>query len=385
MARWICNWATLVVIAAGVYAGVAGFAVVGTRAQTQMPAPAPGQKAGDFFKNVTTSSLKEMNVDDFIASMGVISAALGMDCADCHPNAGTDKVNWVIDTARKRTARRMVEMVAAINRANFGGAQKVTCWSCHHGRDVPATSVALDKWYDAPNEEFDDLLRADENEPPVDQIFDKYLQALGGTAKLSTIRSFVATGTSVGFGQLGGNAAFTMYAKAPSQRTTKINYPDHPERPTSVWATNGPSAWIKTPRGLLQEYQVEGGELDGQRFEAQLAFPAQLKQALTSWRVGSMRTLGDTSYRVVQGNGPRGFLATLYFDADSGLLVRMVRYGSSPIGHVQTQVDYADYRDVAGVKFPFELKFSWLDGRYTAKIADIKVNVPIEDAVFGRP
>jgi len=152
-----------------------------------------------------------------------------------------------------------------------------------------------------------------------------------------------------------------------------------------VWATNGPSAWIKTPRGLLQEYQVEGGELDGQRFEAQLAFPAQLKQALTSWRVGSMRTLGDTSYRVVQGNGPRGFLATLYFDADSGLLVRMVRYGSSPIGHVQTQVDYADYRDVAGVKFPFELKFSWLDGRYTAKIADIKVNVPIEDAVFGRP
>ena len=76
---------------------------------------------------------------------------------------------------------------------------------------------------------------------------------------------------------------------------------------------------------------------------------------------------------------------TLYLDPDSGLLTRLVRYGSSPIGRVLTQVDYADYRDVGGMKFPFELKVSWLDGRYTAKITDVKVNVPIDEATFGRP
>ena len=63
----------------------------------------------------------------------------------------------------------------------------------------------------------------------------------------------------------------------------------------------------------------------------------------------------------------------------------MVRYGPSPIGRVSVQVDYADYRAVGGVKFPFEYKFSWLDGRYTAKLKEIKTNVVIDEAKFGKP
>ncbi|HWW86493.1 MAG TPA: photosynthetic reaction center cytochrome c subunit family protein, partial [Vicinamibacterales bacterium] len=97
----------------------------------QTVAPAPGKKAGEAFKNVTTSALKELSVDDFIASMGLISANLGLDCADCHPNAGTDKADFVIDTPRKVTARRMVDMVSTLNRTNFAGVQRVTCWTCH--------------------------------------------------------------------------------------------------------------------------------------------------------------------------------------------------------------------------------------------------------------
>lgn len=354
------------------------------QAQTERPAPAPARKAGEFFKNVTTAALKELSVDDFVASMGVVSAALGFDCADCHPGAGTDRVDWAVDTPPKRMARRMVDMVATINRANFGGVQKVTCWTCHHGRSVPATSIMMDAWYDAPNSEVDDLVVRDPNEPSADVVFDKYVQALGGAARLATLTSWVAKGTSVGYGGLGGDATFTIYAKAPDKRMTEISYPDHPERPTSVWAFGGRTGWIKTPRALLPEYELSGQELEGQRFEAELAFPARIKQALTNWRVGSMRSIEDRNYRVVQGTGSRGFLATLYFDPDSGLLARVVRYGSSPIGHVLTQIDYADYRDVAGIKFPFELKVSWLDGRYTAKLADVQVNAAIDDTLFVR-
>src|SRR5262245_37307832 len=82
-------------------------------AQSQAPAAAR-RKAGESFKNVTTSTLKELSVDDFVASMGVITADLGLDCADCHPNAGTDRANFAVDNARKNTTRRMVEMVATI-------------------------------------------------------------------------------------------------------------------------------------------------------------------------------------------------------------------------------------------------------------------------------
>ncbi len=347
------------------------------------PAAAAGKKAGEAFKNVTTSTLKELSVDDFVASMGLISANLGLDCADCHPNAGTDKADFVIDTPRKVTTRRMVEMVAGINLTNFAGAQRVTCWTCHHGRITPATTISLDAWYDAPNIELDDAVRQESGQPTADQVLDKYIQALGGAQRLASLTSFVATGTALGYGDLGGNADFTMVAKAPNQRATLIMYKD--QRPASSWSFDGRAGWIKTPRGLLGEYELLGSELDGARLEAQLSFPGQIKQALANWRGAATRSIGDRDFVVVQGSGARGFLATLYFDPASGLLSRMVRYGPSPIGRMPTQIDYADYRDVGGIKFPFEYKFTWLDGRYTAKLNKVETNVVIDGAKFGRP
>jgi hypothetical protein len=78
-------------------------------------------------------------------------------------------------------------------------------------------------------------------------------------------------------------------------------------------------------------------------------------------------------------------LATFFFDKQTFLLRRLIRYGKSPVGRISTQMDYDDYRDVGGVKFPYNLRFSWLDGRDGFQISDVKVNVPIDAAVFGRP
>jgi photosynthetic reaction center cytochrome c subunit len=358
--------------------------VLAAQSQSQTLVPTAGKKAGEAFKNVTTSTLKELSVDDFVASMGLISANLGLDCADCHPNAGTDKADFVIDTPRKITTRRMVEMVAGINRANFGGVQRVTCWTCHHGRITPSTTISLDAWYDTPVLEFDDTVRQENGQPSADQVLDKYLQALGGAPRVAGITSFVATGSAVGYGDLGGNAEFSLFAKSPNQRAIVISYKDT-QRPSSSWSFDGRSGWIKTPRGLLGEYELIGSELDGARFEAQLLFPAQLKQALTNWRGAATRSIGDRDFTVIQGSGSRGFLVTLYFDPKTDLLSRIVRYGPSPIGRMPTQIDYADYRDVAGVKFPFEHKFTWLDGRYTAKLSKIETNVAIDATKFGKP
>src|SRR5262245_22676639 len=353
-------------------------------AQGQAPPPAASRKAGEAFKNVTTSTLKELSVDDFVASMGLISANLGLDCADCHPNAGTDRADFVIDTPRKITTRRMVEMVAGINRTNFAGVQRVTCWTCHHGRITPSTTISLDAWYDVPNIELDDAVRQENGLPAADQVLDKYIAALGGAQKLAGLTSFVASGTAIGYGELGGNADFTLMAKSPNQRAIVISYKDT-QRPASSWSFDGRTGWIKTPRGLLGEYELIGSELDGARFEAQLAFPGQIKQALTNWRGAATRSIGDRDFVVVQGSGPRGFLATLYFDPKTNLLARIVRYGPSPIGRMPTQIDYSDYRDVGGIKFPFEYKFLWLDGRYTAKLSNVEPNAAIDAAKFGRP
>src|SRR5215470_3891667 len=263
-------------------------------APASVQAPTGTRKAGEYFKNVTTSTLKELSVDDFIAAMGVMAAGLGYDCADCHPGAGSDKADFVIDTLpQKKTARRMVEMVATINRENFGGAQRVTCFTCHRNQETPKTTIALDNLYSAPPMEDDDVVLPAVGGPTADQILDKYIQALGGAQRLATLTSFVATGISNGYGGLGGEADFTIYAKAPNQRTTLISFKDHPERGDSVWAFDGTTGWIKTPRGLLSDYQLVGEELDGERLEAQMAFPGQIKQALTNWRVGPKQSIGD--------------------------------------------------------------------------------------------
>jgi hypothetical protein len=351
----------------------------------QAGTPVKGQTAGEVFKNVTTTPLKGLTVDDFMGSMGVMAAALGFDCADCHAGAGTDRVVWEADTNRKKMARKMTEMVATINKQNFGGAPLVSCWTCHHGKDVPATTIALDNLYGPPNDEKDDIITKDDTQPPAPTILDKYIAALGGAEKLATLKSFVATGTQGGYVQVKGGGQFEIFAKAPDKRTVRVTYKDAPDRGNQTRSFNGTIGWVTTPRALLGEYEVTGTELDGLHFDAELAFPGQIKQVLTDTRVGYPDTIDGHDVLVVQGRGPRNLLVTLYFDKQSGLLVREIRFGRTPIGRVPSQVDYSDYRAVDGIKFPFQYKFQWLDGRDNYQLTDVKVNVPIEDSRFGKP
>jgi hypothetical protein len=364
---------------------VAGLA---DRAAAQGPrgaSPAKSPTAGAFFKNVTTNSLKGLTVDDFLEAMGVISADLSYDCSNCHPGAGTDKVDFVIDTPLKKTARKMIDMVAVINSANFGGTQLVTCYTCHQRTDLPVTTIALDKLYGPPNEEQRDILEPGRGVPPATQILDKYIEAVGGAQRLAGLTSFVATGTSVGYGGLGGGGSFQIFAKSPNQRAVIIEFKDSPERGGSTRAFNGTAGWIKSPRGLLTDYQVTGNELDGERLDAQMSFPGQIKQVLTGWRVSFPDTINGHPVNVVQGSGPKGLLATLYFDKTSGLLTRVVRLVPSPVGRMPTQADFDDYRDVDGIKFPFLYTYSWLDGKDSFKLSDVKTNVPIDAAKFTKP
>jgi hypothetical protein len=131
-------------------------------------------------------------------------------------------VNWAADNGKKIIARKMVTMVAAINRDNFQGRQVVTCWSCHHGRDRPATTPAMEKVYGEASLESDDVITQAPGQPPAEQIFDKYL--LGGVQRLDNLKSYIAKGSSVGFGGFGGEGHVRIFAKFPDERTTLIQF-----------------------------------------------------------------------------------------------------------------------------------------------------------------
>ncbi len=382
-------------------AGIAIVVLIGAVLATAQNAAQP-LLSDQVFKNV--QALKGIPVDDFMETMGLMAAALQFDCSDCHVGAGTDKVDWAADTPRKRMARNMVNMVTTINKNNFGGRQMVTCWTCHRNRDRPLTTPIMDIIYGMPPYEPDDVVVQAQGAASAQSILDKYIQAIGGAQRLTGLTSFVGKGTSVGFGGFGGGGDVEIVAKAPDKRSTIILFKQETGRGDQIRTYDGQTGWVRTPLNVLGEFQLVGSDLDGARFDAQLSFPAQLKQVLTNLKTGpptsitdlgapssqsSLQkdvTLGQThAVEVVQGTGPRGLLVTLYFDRQTGLLLRELRFGNSPIGRVPTQIDYADYRDVNGMKFPFRITYAWLDGRDSIVLNEIRTNVPVDETKFGRP
>jgi hypothetical protein len=128
-----------------------------------------------------------------------------------------------------------------------------------------------------------------------------------------------------------------------------------------------------------------GGDLDGVRLDSSLAFPDGLKQALTGWRAGFPTTpINDRAVEVVQATTGTTRVK-LFFDQQTGLLTRVVRFSQTIVGSVPTEIDYSDYREVAGVKMPFEWRLTWTDGQSTYTLDDVQPNVAIDPARFTKP
>jgi hypothetical protein len=219
--------------------------------------------------------------------------------------------------------------------------------------------------------------------PMPDAVFDKYLQAVGGAQKAAALTSYTATGTNVGYGPESVDKRPTeVYAKAnPLQRTTIVRTSNGPTTTT----LNGMNAWYAAPLRPVDVLTLAGQELAGAKIDAMLFFPAQVKTIAPRWRVGLPTTIDDQDVDVVQGNTADGVIVTLYFDQKTGLLTRSIRYTDSPVGKLPVQVDYADYRDVNGVKMPFKYTQTGLDGRDTFELTQIRANANVEASRFNKP
>lgn len=363
-------------------AAPAGAQAAAPTAAAAKPAASGDQKvplAEEVFKNIQV--FRGLPVNEFMATMGFFSASLNESCEYCHSQEDS-WAGYAVDNPQKQTARKMVLMMKGINQAYFGGRTVVTCYSCHNGGEHPRVNPTLEKVYsNAPPDEPDEILKQAPDVPSADEILKKYIQALGGADRLSKLNSFVAKGTFRGFTQADDKGPFEVFAKAPAQRSVII----HTSMGDNINTYDGRMGWSAVPGNFIPVLALAGSDLDGAKVEAELSFPTQIKQALTDWLVGFPATIDDRKVQVVQGKSPAGSPVKLYFDADSGLLVRVVRFTKSPLGRNPTQIDYGDYRDVSGVKMPFRWTITWLDGRSIIELNQIQANVPIEAAKFAKP
>ncbi|HEY6250594.1 MAG TPA: c-type cytochrome [Candidatus Angelobacter sp.] len=358
----------LTVMALGFFWMVAGLS--GQSRQTAQPAQnGPAAKTTEqVYKNIQV--LKGIPADQLLFTMTFITASLGVDCTFCHVEAYEKD-----EKKTKRTARQMMQMMMAINKENFEGRTKVTCNTCHQGRHEPIAIPVVAEEEPKPEKADTGAAKAEQG-PTADEVISKYIQALGGAEALEKITSRVMKGTiSVANGP---QFPIDLFAKAPNRRMSFMHSP----KGDSITSFDGTTAWLGSTTGAPTK--LDSANSEAVKLDAEFNFALRIKQIFTQLRVGQSEKIKDREANMVFALQPGQPPVRLYFDKESGLLVRLVRYAETPLGRLPTQIDYGDYRDAGG---GVKIAYCWTiarppRGRFTIQLDQVQQNVPIDDGKF---
>ncbi len=321
------------------------------------------------FKNIQV--LKAVSSDQLIPAMRFITASLGVECNYCHVQDHFDKD----DKKPKQIARDMMRMMFAIDKESFAGNRVVTCYSCHRGSLKPeSVPVVAKEVKSQPPVGGPEKLPVDM--PTADELIDNYIRALGGASAIERITSREERGTAT----LGGKAiAIEIFYRAPDKQVVVRHMPAG----DSVTVFDGHQGWSSTPGGPIRE--MHGSDLDAAQIDADLHFPLRIKQMFGDLRVEYPEKIGDRGAYVISCKNVGKPQVKLYFDEQAGLLKRLVQFAESPLGLIPTQIDYDDYRDVDGVKIAYRWTTARPGESSTIQLDQIRQNVPVDDAKFGKP
>lgn len=365
------------------FAAAVGMLLV-TAGLTQAPIAAQGtnqQKMEDAFQNI--KSFRGQPADHLIPTMVYFEAALGVGCPYCHDN---DAAKRELDTKpQKDTARRMIEMVNALNKNSFGGAPRVTCFTCHSGRPMPigVPNVVGQPLPPALGEDYFANLPPAPPVPSMDagQVLDKYIAATGGAGAMQKTPSLVANGTMTQrrIGRPFPAQQVEISSKAPGMQViaTRAGQADN-------LVAYGPTGrWAKAGNGPVRDLRT--GEGDATVLEDAFNLPAQIKTILMEPRMDRPEIVMGRELNVVRGRTQNLPLVKLYFEKESGLLRRIVYNQDSSAGPYPTQVDYSDFRDVGGRKVPAIWVISQVRNReFTWAMQNVRA-MAVEDSKFARP
>jgi len=351
---------------------------------------APTEKTVEqVFKNIKV--LNGMPQSQLYPAMRFMAASLGFQCGSCHVFKNGQLDSAADDKPEKQTARTMIKMVLDINKNYAQGNPTVSCYTCHRGRTSPQGIPALPLSLSSPRSIAGGATTSGEPGarsptapnttvlPSVDEILNKYINAIGGRATIDQIHSCVIKGsTTISSGQ------FVPYA-------AEVLLPDKGyesfviQGRTFESVINGSRAWSKSGEGVT--------ELTGQQLaDKKMAFPLfmilRLKDQYSNARVSAEDKIDDRDVYVVNAIRSDNKRERLFFDAETGLLRRQISYTPTMIGIIPDQTDFEDYREVNGVKLPFTIKVSSLDARSPSiarRFAEIKLNIPVDESKFNKP
>ncbi|MFL6244491.1 MAG: c-type cytochrome [Thermoanaerobaculia bacterium] len=235
-------------------------------------------------------------------SMNLIRASLGTHCDYCH--VVKEEWDWASDEKpAKKRAREMIQMVAELNRTQFGGRAVISCYTCHRGSTRVMNLVPLPQT--APP--FPTPVAEKPTLPSTAAVIAKYAAAMGDVTRL---------------------APHVLIGEA-------------------------------TKNGKTFPIEFREGDTSPLADAFAVPLPSEIGEDSSTFRKDKV---GDRDAWVVQRGNPHEVYRRFFFDTESGLLLRSVLYTPRPmIGTIPQQTDYEDYRDIGGTKFPFRIRVSLVD------------------------
>jgi photosynthetic reaction center cytochrome c subunit len=305
------------------------------------------------FKNLQV--LKDIPPDQLIPAMQFISASLGVECEFCHVRDAFDKD----DKQSKQTARRMIQMMFALDADQFHGERAVTCYTCHRGSAKPVSIPMVDStapYVSEARSAANPAAQGRINLPAADDVIEKYIRGVGGP-------SF----------------PIEILSKSPSRQAMIVHLPAG-DNSTVFDSQNG---WFRSPAGPVHD--MPQADMEGAKLDADLHFPINVKKAFQELKVIRTERINDHDAILLFATNSSGPPLELYFDRETGLLLRRLRFGSSPLGLNPTQIDYDDYKTFDGVQVPLHLVITRPNRTLNIHLLQVKQNLPVDDAKFARP
>jgi hypothetical protein len=365
------------------------FLVIGWKAKTAQTQSTGDKPVEQVRKNIQV--LKGLPDSQLFLLMNFVGDSLGVNCDYCHvkgeknPQTGEDTWLWEReDKKEKAVGRDMMRMVLELNRTRFNREVVVTCYTCHRGSTRPERMAPL-----PPHDYFVDALKPQPKRvfPTAQEVIARYLSVVGANRQDILSQAIVMRGTVERVERAKASGPTEIVFKQPN----KVRIVETLTSGVVTRGWNGTTAWIQSSRGVNQA--------TGETLKVTKATPtttiasdglfSPIKTPDSPNRatlIGIARINDRESYEVVVQDSSTQSIQ-LFFDVESGLLLRRVNVTNTMLGPLNVQWDFSDYRDVSGIKVPFLIRTSDVSSYDTVvrRFSEIKIDSSVGENLFEIP
>src|SRR5215510_15031528 len=340
-------------------------------ALTESPGQAIDKPVEQVRKNIQI--LKGLPDSQLFLVMNFVGDSLGVHCDYCHvkgeknPQTGADNWLWERDDKpTKLVGRDMMRMVLELNRTKFNREAVVTCYTCHRGSTRPERMTPI-----PPRDFVKEALGPESKRvlPTVQEVVAKYLSAIGSNRQEILSQAIVMRGTVERVERANASGPTEIVFKQPN----KLRFRETTTSGVITRGTNGTTGWSQTAGGITQ--------ITGERLKqvnasvVQLFAPVKLPDSVNRATVAGLTRVDDRDAYLLTIDDNSTQSTRLFFDAESGLLLRTINVTNTMLGPLNVQWDFSDYKDIGGIKLPFIIRTSDVAAFDTTvrKFSEIKI------------